>query len=385
MALIAYLGAHGCNDFPLHVAFFSELERRGLLDKFDFALDTLSDLEYCIKLKERFPQLKLTEEISRPRRWMRASRDWIGRGYGVFGRLDRFDAVCEAPGGRINECYLNGSLWNLYPNAKRRAILFHSIESGALERSSVRQSVAESDLVIARTRNSAANARNAGAKRVCEACDVVFLDSPGDAIYQPGYAVALRLPNKRGNGEYMGRIRDILHKLGSRAEPIDLHRVEEPIGTEMRLQGFGSYLKPRTGLYADDTFYRPFLFQRDAVISSRLHTTLIALLSGNRRLLQFQIEEGTNKIAELLDDIGLRSIEVLCSSDVTWDRIERFLGSPPTIPESEVQDGLAIAHAAAVRGMDELQNWLESFNRLRPTPQIRAESDRSGATATIRP
>ena len=98
MPAIAYQRAHGSTDFPHHFALFGELERRGLLDKYDFALDPSMDLGYCLRLISRFPQLKLTEDISRPRRWQRFVREWIGRGYRPFSFLDRFDAVAKPRG-----------------------------------------------------------------------------------------------------------------------------------------------------------------------------------------------------------------------------------------------------------------------------------------------
>ena len=119
MPLIAYIRAHGSTDFPHHFAMFGELERRGLMDKYDFALEPTMDLDYCLKLIKRFPQLKLTEDVSRPRRWMGAVRDHIGRAYRPFGFLDKFDAVCESPGGRINELYTKRDVFRFYPRVKR--------------------------------------------------------------------------------------------------------------------------------------------------------------------------------------------------------------------------------------------------------------------------
>ena len=149
MPLIAYVRAHGSTDFPHHFVLFGHLEKLGVLDKFDFLLDPMMDPDYCVKLITRFPQLKLTEDVSRPRRWMRYVKDRVGRGYRPFSFLDKFDAVCEAPGGRINELYTTNDVFRFYPKVKRRAILFHSIEAGALKNDEVRQSVATADLVIA--------------------------------------------------------------------------------------------------------------------------------------------------------------------------------------------------------------------------------------------
>src|SRR5215813_4002544 len=151
MPLIAFKGAHGSNDFPLHFAFFGYLERKGILDKYDFALDTLYDPKYAVLLLHRFPQLKLVERGNLPRQMMLWMHEVVGRGYRPLSLLDtKFDAVCEAPGGRINELYCKQDIFRLYPRIERRAILFHSIEAGALRNPEVRSSVASCDLVVAR-------------------------------------------------------------------------------------------------------------------------------------------------------------------------------------------------------------------------------------------
>ena len=46
MPLIAYIRAHGVTDFPHHFAFFGHLEKLGLLDRYQFALDTIYDPMY---------------------------------------------------------------------------------------------------------------------------------------------------------------------------------------------------------------------------------------------------------------------------------------------------------------------------------------------------
>jgi hypothetical protein len=362
MPQIAYVRAHGSTDFPHHFALFGRLEELGVLDKFDFLLDPMMDPDYCVKLITRFPQLKLTEDVSRTRRWMRYVKDHVGRGYRPFGFLDRFDAVCEAPGGRINEFYTTNDIFRFYPKVKRRAILFHSIEAGALKNDEVRQSVATADLVIARTSQSARNARDAGAKWVVDSADVVFLEHPQQYAAKPGIAVALRLPNRGVTEDYLQTLRDIVGRLERLDTQVDFVLVEEPFGREMKDKGFGSYLKRNTGLYYDDTMYVPFLHRRDAVVSSRLHTTLVGLLYGNRKILQFHIEGGTNKTQEILGDMGIHSIRVHRQEDVNWPTIERFLNDSPSLPEAEVQTALDRVKSKTLEGMSAFLEWLDTVH-----------------------
>jgi hypothetical protein len=249
----------------------------------------------------------------------------------------------------------------LYPRTKRRAILFHSIEEEAARRPEVRDSVASCELVIARTSRSAATARAAGAKNVVDSCDIFFANHPMSFGYRPGIAVALRLPMLSADDGYRARVREIHGNLEQRDGPIDLVRIEEPVGSEMRLEGYGSFARPNTGLYHLDSLYLPFLARRDAVVSSRLHTSLIALACGNRKILQFQIEEGTNKAQEIFGDIGLRSVPVHRADDVTWANIERFLDGPPNIPEEEAQAALDQARAKVQRGLDAFLEWIDTI------------------------
>jgi hypothetical protein len=362
MPLIAYVRAHGSTDFPHHFVLFGHLEKLGVLDKFDFLLDPMMDPDYCVKLITRFPQLKLTEDVSRPRRWMRYVKDRVGRGYRPLSFLDKFDAVCEAPGGRINELYTTNDVFRFYPKVKRRAILFHSIEAGALKNDEVRQSVATADLVIARTSQSARNARDAGAKWIVDSADIVFLEHPQQYTAKPGIAVALRLPNRGVTEDYLQTLRDIVGRLERLDTQVDFVLVEQPFGREIKDKGFGSYLKRNTGLYYDDTMYLPFLHRRDAIVSSRLHTTLVGLLNGNRKILQFHIEGGTNKTEEILGDMGIHSIRVCRQGDVNWPTIERFLNDGPSLPEAEAQAALDLAKSKTLKGMDTFLEWLDTIH-----------------------
>ncbi|AMV36603.1 polysaccharide pyruvyl transferase family protein [Planctomyces sp. SH-PL62] len=361
MPLIAYQHAHGNTDFPHHFAFFGHMEKLGVLEKFDFVVDPMMDLDYCTKLLKRFPQVQLTEDRSRPRRWLRKMAKTVGRGYRPISYLDKFDAVCEAPGGRINEIYTHHDVFRFYPRVKRRAILFHSIEQGALKTPDVRQSVATADLVIARTSRSAENARGVGAKWVVDSADIVFLEHPQKFTYRQGIAAALRLPNSGVTDEYVGRLWEIIRGLEKKEGQLDLVRVEEPFGRAMILDGLGSYLKPDTGLFGDDDLYIPFLHQRDAIITSRLHTTLLALMYGNRKILQFHVEGGTKKSEEIFADMGISSIPVHQREDVNLATVERFLEAGPNLPEQEAQDALALAKTKTLAGMDAFLEWLDTI------------------------
>jgi hypothetical protein len=249
----------------------------------------------------------------------------------------------------------------MYPGVERRAILFHSIEPGALEDAVTRSSIAATDLVVARTQQSARNARAAGAKWVCAASDIVFLEYPKPIETSPGIAVALRLPNYGVTESYLDTLRDIVARLEQRGGQVDFVRIEEPMGREMIVRGLGSYRKPNAGLYYDDTMYLPFLRRRDAIISSRLHTTLIGLLSGNRKILQFHIELGTNKSEEILGDIGLGSLKVYRQPHVSWSLIDEFLQSDQSLPEAEVRSALECGKAKTMEGMNAFLEWLHSI------------------------
>ena len=358
MPLIAYTRPHGVTDFPHHFAFFGHLEKLGLLDRYQFALDTIYDPTYCLQLIDRFPQLKLVDDVSRPRRWIKQLQERVGRGYRPLSYLDKFDAVCEAPGGRINGMYLHGDVFRMYPRVHRRAILFHSIEPGALEDPATKASIAATDLVVARTQQSARNAQAAGAKRVCTASDIVFLEHPQSFEARPGIAVALRLPNHGVTESYLTTVRDIVARLEKRDGQVDFVRIEEPMGREMIIHGLGSCRKPNAGLYYEDTMYLPFLHRRDAIVSARLHTTLISLLYGNRKILQFHIELGTNKSEEILGDIGLNSLKVYRQPDVSWPLIEQFLENGQTISEEEAESALGRAKAKTMEGMNAFLEWL---------------------------
>ena len=119
MPIIAYQNAHGANDFPLHFAFFEALERRGILDRYEFALDPFNDIEYCQLLIKRFPQLVLTTDVSFGSRAREFVYRRLGRGAKAMAALEYgFDAVCEAPGGRIHPLYTGGLdiFWRYPPN-----------------------------------------------------------------------------------------------------------------------------------------------------------------------------------------------------------------------------------------------------------------------------
>jgi hypothetical protein len=317
--------------------------------------------EYCIKLVERFPQLKLSHRVSRARRVMNWVSKHIGRGYQPLSLLDRFDAVCEAPGGHIHPLYMRHNPFRHYPRVRRRALLFQSIEAGAVDRPAVRDAVAGCELVIARTSQSAKNARKVGAKHVVDSADAVFLGFPRPFDEMAGVAVALRLPNIGVTDEYLSRVWDLIEQFDRSLPRVDFTLVEEPIGRQMKRRCYGTMCRPNTGLYYNDTMYNPFVHRRDAVISCRLHTTLLALLHGNRKILQFHIEPLTNKTEEILADIKLTSLKVHRIDDLNWSCIHDFLDSDTAISEHDAITSLNAAKAKAETGLDAFQEWLESL------------------------
>ena len=366
MPLIAISRAHGLNDFPLHFAFFAALERRGVLDRFDFALDPAKDPAYCAKLIHRFPQLRLTLDVSRPQRLMKAIGERLGRGGRIFAYFDRFDAVCEAPGGRIHPLLSRHNIFQKYPGVRRRAILFHSIEARALENADVRRSVGSCDLVLARTSRSAENAVAAGARGVVATTDIVFSEhprAPGPEI--PGVATALRLPRLGLTEDYMARTWEIVERLERTGRRIDYCPLGGPESGSMELRGYGTSLRPSTGLYGGDEMYSPFVCRRDAIISCRLHTTILALMLGNRKILQFQIESETNKIREIFGEIGLEGLRVRNAADVSWKTVSEFLDSGPVLAEAEVSAALEAAKAKTEVGLDAFEEWLDTLRTTR--------------------
>jgi hypothetical protein len=235
MPLIAYKGAHGGNDFPHHFIFFEYLEKAGFLDRYDFAVETWDDPAYAAKLLYRFPRLKLVEDVSVPRKALRWMERHVGRGYRPLSFADtKFDAVIEAPGGRISGAYGARDVFRMYPRVKRRAIVFHSIETGAMKHEDMRRSVGTCELVVTRTPQSAAHAREAGAARVVDSADITFLEHPKPIDYRPGIAAALRVPNKSVTSEYLQSLRTIVDRLSKIGKDVDFVLVEEPFGTEMR-------------------------------------------------------------------------------------------------------------------------------------------------------
>ena len=360
MPLIAYQRAHGRNDFPLHFAFFEALDERGLLDKYDFALDIFIDPEYCRLLTRRFPQLVLAVDKSLPRKFFEWTSKSIGKGYRFIGYTDKiFDAVCEAPGGRITPIYTGGlnNFW-MYPAVKKRAILFHSIEEGVKPQKKVAESIADCDLVIARTDKSACVATEIGAKRVVKSCDIVFRNKYDNADYKEGIAVALRIPNIGVTESYLGNVTSILNFLENSERIVDNVRIEEPLGSEMEKRGYLSYEKKNINMFQDDYIYYPFRYKRDAIISCRLHTTIIGLLSGNLNILQFQIESGTSKIKQLIDDLGLNSLALHNITEMKVETLSEYLNNPTPLDKVEVDVAIRKAREKVEIGLDAFEEWL---------------------------
>lgn len=359
MPLIAYQGAHGANDYPLHIAFFSALKRRGILNsRYTFAIDPTFDPAYSLMLTSLFESTCLSTDVSPIVRARIAIMERFGRGGRPVARLDsRFDAVVEGPGGRIHPLYSGGiDIFWRYPRSNKKAIVFHSIESGVLAQPNTRASIASANLVIARNSQSAAAAREAGCKNVVTSSDIVMAEPIKQASYKPGFAVALRLPNSGADEAYYAQLRSIINYL-SGLGPVDQVRVENPFGDEQRASEEADRVR-KISLWGDDNMYVPFLQERDAVISCRLHTTLLALQSGNRQLLQFQVEEGTSKLRQILDDIGLTSLAILPCQELSLRTVERFIEMPETLPEAEVISALKNAQMRVEAGLDAFEDWL---------------------------
>jgi hypothetical protein len=305
--------------------------------------------------------LVLTTSLSRVSNVREIVRRRLGRGSKAIAAFESgFDAVCEAPGGRIHPLYTGGlDIFWRYPNTRRRAILFHSIEPGIIQQPATRQSVAQADLIIARSNHSATVARNAGADslRVIESCDIV-LGRRTETRMLPGLAVALRVPNIGPTNAYFGEIRSIFDYLETLGKTIDYARMESPMGEEQIARGYGSARTPDIGLWADDKLYNPFTMKRDGIISCRLHTTLLAILAGNRKILQFQIESETNKTAEILEDIGLTEISVLPIEQMKLSTIQNFVEFGNVLEDETVNRALVTAQSRVEGGLDAFEEWL---------------------------
>lgn len=361
MPIIAYISSHGENDYPIHFAFFKSLEERGLLNKYVFALDPMVDYDYCEKLMQRFPQLILTETHSKARKIMRWMSNGIGRGYRPLSFFDKFDGVCLACGGKINEYCLNYDIFRFYPFTRNRAILFHSIEEGALKNPIVRKSVAGCQLVIGRTKGSAIRAKEIGTKWSVESSDIVFNLGPQPYKKDPGYAVALRIPQAFYTQEYIESLKEIIQFFESKSERIDFVKVESPIGEDMIKKYSGSNKPDNINLFYNDTMYDPFMNQRDMIISARFHTTIIALLYGNLNIMQFQIERGTNKTYEFLNDLGLSDLKIHTEHDMNLQCIQNFMSNPISLEKTKVEKALQIAKKKVNVGLDALEEWLMSL------------------------
>ncbi len=360
MPIIAYLRAHGGNDFLLHFAFFEQCEKRGILDKVDFALDPSSSRNYCLKLKQRFPQLHLVEELSFARRAMQWTEKSVGRFYGPIGYLDRFDAVCEGCGGHVHGQFMHSNPFRHYQRTRKRAFLFQSIESSALVYSSVKEAVRDADLIIARSKSTAKRAEEAGNKNIVTAIDIVFGLNPSDIEYKPGYSVGLRLP-KDYTESYINELKRLISFLNNQNIPIDYSQAEPPLGNEMNKdsQLFRDF--PHTNIFPGDDMYIPFSKKRDLIISQRLHTTLFSLIHGNTAILQFQIQEDTSKVAEILSDIGLSEIKVHKLTDFSLDEIQCFLDKPHVIHQDTLSSALDTARQKVKIGMDAFEDWVATL------------------------
>lgn len=362
MPLVAYQGPHGSNDYPLHFAFFEAMERRGILNHVDFALDPYHDLEYCKLLVQRFPQLLLTIEASAVCKMAWFADRFIGRGAGPLSRIGgpKFDAVCEGPGGRIHPLYLKGDLFWRHPRISNRAVLFHSVEEGILSDHLACASLASCKLVVARSSGAAKVAAMAGTLRsgICTSSDIVLGQEISEAEYRPGYAVALRVPNEGPSTEYAERLRAILDFFDG-VPAVDHVLMEAPFDEEQRQRGYGELQS--AALFHGDEMYRPFQYRRDAIVSCRLHTTLIALLNGNRKVLQYQVEGHTRKLEQIFHDIGLESLQVRRVERLSAGDIRGFLSEGSVLEDTLVEQALQRARKLVESGLDRTCEWLDSL------------------------
>jgi hypothetical protein len=362
MPLIVFQGMHGANDFPLHHSILEALERRKLLDRYDFAIDPSLDLDYCEALVRRFPQTRLALPDTLPSRLAAMVHKVSGKGQRLIANSRAgCDAICQAPGGGIHPDYTNGAdqFWR-YPKARRRAIVFHSLERGILDQPVTRASIAACDLVIARTATSAQVAIDAGVAKnaVVTSSDIVFCRDYKEAEYKPGIAAALRVDKASDNQAYFDHIKAILDYLEATGLPIDHTYIEKPMDEEQLRRGYGTEKMPMIAMHPKNAMYIPFELRRDAIISSRLHTTLLGLLAGNRKILQYQIEPNTNKINEILGDMGLSMIKVHGKGDVSKERIRQFVEEDAPLDAQLVQDAIANARARNEAALDRFEEWL---------------------------
>jgi len=361
MPAIAYQGAHGSNDYPLHFAFFEAMESRGLLDQIDFFLDPSTEYAYCKKLIRRFPQLQLTSSTSLAGLAVHAYARSGARGGGLFAKVNRrYDAVIEGPGGRIHPRYLgNGDIFWRYPTTERRAIVFHSIEGGILRMPRTAASIAGADLILARSTGSAAIARQAGAPRVHATSDIVFSQQAADGIERPGGAVALRSPNAQPGAAYIRNVEEIVQYLADLRRPIDCTSIEPP------LTDFLDAAARRNGFFVlnGDEMYMPFLAKRDFVISCRLHTTILALKAGNRKVIQFGVEEGTQKLKQIFGDLGLTQLTIHPRESLNRQTIQSFVEGDDRLDDAQVRESLRQARESVLGGLDILEEWLLSLGK----------------------
>ena len=362
MPLIVLQNVHGENDAPLHIALLEALERRGVLDAYDFVVDPTLDLTYCSMLVDRFPQVQLHLPEGLMNRSVRRLSEITGRGVRFAAHFSAAsDAVCQSAGGGIHPDYSNSkSLFWRFPNAKRRAILFHSIEQGVIGQRDTAQSIASCDLIITRTVRSSEVAIAVGAaqRAVHVSSDIVFSRPESNPRTVPGLATALRVDKAIGNDAYLSEIVKILNYFEQLNIPIDQTPIEKPLGQEQLTRGYHKGDHPLIKLWNKQSIYEPFETRRQAVISSRLHTTLLALMAGNLKILQFQIEPNTTKITDILADIGLGSFPVLSKADVSVDTIKDFLEGPENLDQNEVSAALAKARALNEAALDRMEEWL---------------------------
>jgi hypothetical protein len=89
-----------------------------------------------------------------------------------------------------------------------------------------------------------------------------------------------------------------------------------------------------------------------------LHTTILSLLAGNRKIIQFQIEAATNKVTEILRDIGLSGLAVRSVDEMKLATIREFVEGNFLLDDAEVNGALAAARLRVENGLDAFEQWL---------------------------
>lgn len=77
--------------------------------------------------------------------------------------------------------------------------------------------------------------------------------------------------------------------------------------------------------------------------------------------MQFQIESGTRKVDEILNDIGLTQLRSIDCDGFSSDRVIEFIQQPQPLDEAHVEAALETARLKTCRGLDGLKQWLDTL------------------------